>query len=75
MRKMLIAALAGALVALAVGVFSGARASGIGDGTTTETVEAPAAGLDISGPGSMNSRKNSGSVGVRKVDSASTVRD
>ena len=61
MRKMIIAALAGALVALAVGVLSGAGASS-DDGTTTvetvetttETVETPkpdnAGGVDISGP-------------------------
>ena len=65
MRKMLIAALAGALVALAVGVLTGAGAVGTDDEstvteTTTETVEAPKqedkgvdereAGEDISGP-------------------------
>jgi hypothetical protein len=61
MRKMLIAALAGALVALAVGVVMGAGAVGTDDETTvtdtvTETVEAPKqedereAGEDISGP-------------------------
>ncbi len=65
MRRMLIAALAGALVALAVGVLTGAGAVGTDDDntvteTTTETVEAPKqedkgqdereAGEDISGP-------------------------
>ncbi len=65
MRKMLIAALAGALVALSVGVLTGAGAVGTDDEstvteTTTETVEAPKqedvgggvreAGEDISGP-------------------------
>ena len=65
MRRMLIAALAGALVALAVGVLTGAGAVGTDDETTvtdtvTETVEAPKqedkgvdereAGEDISGP-------------------------
>ena len=65
MRKMLIAALAGALLALAVGALAGAGASNSSDDTTvtetvTDTVEAPKpedagggvreAGEDISGP-------------------------
>jgi hypothetical protein len=64
MRKMLIAALAGALVALAVGVLTGAGAVGSDDSTVTETVtdtvEAPKqedkaqgereAGEDVRGP-------------------------
>jgi hypothetical protein len=63
MRKMVIAALAGALLATAVGVLSGAGAVGSSDDSTvtetvTETVEAPRqedrgvreAGEDVSGP-------------------------